>query len=183
MCVQLVPGISRAEFVVATGEAGWRLLAARGGGADERSFALMFEAAPGVYVSWVELNEMPEQPLIELDGDEPSPALFGEIRSMVAAVEESTLLALSESELDAEATPLLLFALGVAAAAERNPQVARRLEDGLQASSVSVRRGALLGVLYLPWFCGLETLREIESGDESDENRVLARRALARLPG
>lgn len=141
----------------------------------------MFEAAPRVYVSWVELTEMPKMPFIELDGDEPDSLLLQDIRSVAQALDEETLLGLFEQEHTDDVTALSLFALGIGASQQPNPEVAALLEDGLVATSEMVRKGALLGVLYLPWRCGAESLERLKADDSSHENRELARRALARL--
>lgn len=177
---RLVPGCSRADFVTAAAEVGWTLLEARGGGGDSRSFALMFEASSRTYVSWVELNEMPRMPFVELDGDDPSDELFEEIVEATCALDDSKLLQLPELAQDDEVAALSLFALGVGAPEERDAAFDRLLLEGLRSDAAVVRRGALLGLRYVSWRCGQELLEALASSDDHEENRNLARRVLAR---
>ena len=95
---RLIPGISRHSFIEAVRARQWPLLSARGGGAEseERSFALMFEASPRTYVSWIELTEIPRMPFVEVDGDEPDLQLSQEIATVCQSLDDATLLALPE---------------------------------------------------------------------------------------
>ncbi len=177
---RLVPGVSRADFVTATREVMWPLLAARGGRGDE-NYSLMFEAGPRTYVSWVELNEIPRMPFVELDGDEPSSELFEQIRRVTRAMDDSALVQLPELSESEDVASLALFAVGVGAPENADPRFASVLEEGLKSEVPSIRRGALLGLRYLSWPCGLEALDWIVSKDESAENRELALAAIRRF--
>lgn len=180
---RLVPGVSRAEFVAATREAAWPLLAARGGDGDgeTNSYSLMFEAGPRTYVSWVELNEIPRMPFVEIDGDEPGAELFEQVRRVVAALDDSTLIRLPELSESDDVRSLALFAVGVGGPQDDEPRFASVLEGGLKSDVPVVRRGTLLGLRYLSWPCGLDVLDAIVSEDESAENRELALAAMRRF--
>lgn len=180
---RLIPGISRHSFIEAVRARQWPLLSARGGGAEseERSFALMFEAAPRTYVSWIELTEIPRMPFVEVDGDEPDLQLSQEIATVCQSLDDATLLALPEHAPTDEARSLAYFAIAVGAPENRDPELEAALATGLSSPEPEVRHGVLLGLRYLEWRCCVQMLGRLASLEPDTENRRLASAALRRF--